>query len=123
VRVSAGVTLHLCTALQGMLGHLRRRKSLAIRLSGPVHTEVSGCCLLTPAPAWQHHDVLVLICGGAGVTALLSVLRALAAQRAAAAMGGAAEQASLPRRVMCIWMARHAGEFLALDTALLLAAG
>lgn len=64
-----------------------------------------------------------MVCGGVGVTGMLSVLRALAAERAAA--GGAAaalDGAVLPRRVVCVWTARHMGEFLALDAPLLAAA-
>ncbi len=51
------------------------------------------------------------------ITALLSMLRAMAERRAAG------QAASLPRRVYCIWAARTLGEFKSLDAPLLDAAG
>lgn len=78
--------------------------------------EALPCCDLTPPPAWRRYDAVVMLCGGVGVTGMLSMLRAMAAQRAA----GAAE--GLQRRVHCVWTARHMGEFAALDAPLLRAA-
>lgn len=50
------------------------------------------------------------------VTALLSILRAIAERRAAGQADG------LPRRVFCVWAARALGEFKSLDARLLEAA-
>ena len=114
---------------QGLLSAMRQRKTLAVRVSGPMGSEVAGNCQLTPAPAWRRPDVLVLVCGGVGVTAMLGMLREMATQRAAAGPAGAAAAAdctepdqALPRRVVCVWTARSMGEFQALDVPLLLAA-
>lgn len=97
---------------------LRRREPLAVRLSGPMGAEAVPSCELTPPPAWHRYEALVMVCGGVGVTGMLSVLRAVVAQRAA----GGADAPGLPRRLHCIWTARHMGEFLALDAPLLRAA-
>ena len=90
---------------------------------GPLGAEATTDCGLTPPPSWQRHDAVVMICGGVGVTAILSILRAMAAQRAAAASedGGATADVLLPRKVYCLWAARRMEEFLILDRSLLLA--
>lgn len=86
-------------------------------MAGPVGAEATAGCELVPAYRWAaQHDALVLCGGGVGITALLSMLRGLAARRAAG------QTAGLPRRVYCVWAARSAGEFKALDAPLLDAA-
>lgn len=47
------------------------------------------------------------------ITSLLSMLRCMAAERAAGRLKG------LPAKVVCVWAARSMGEFKALDAALL----
>jgi hypothetical protein len=120
--------------LQGLLAALRQRVPLAVRLSGPMGNEVAAGCRLAPPEAWRQYEVVVMVCGGVGVTAMLSMLRSMAAQRAQhAAVGGrgaevaAGQQGSeraglLPRRVVCVWTARHMEEFQALDAPMLQAA-
>ena len=98
-----------------LLARLRGRRALALRFSGPMGAERTADCALTPPPRWQAHDVLVLICGGVGVTPMLSLLRAAALQRLRAAATG---EACLPRRVVCVWCARAAAEFVVLDRGL-----
>lgn len=90
-----------------------------MRLSGPMGNEVSAGFQLTPPPSWGQYEVVVMICGGVGVTAMLSMLRSMAAQRT---QQRSQPGAGLPRRVICVWTARHMSEFLALDAPVLLAA-
>ncbi len=68
-----------------------------------------------PSASDKSHPRLPLT-RGPQVTGLLSMLRHMAAQYAEGAAAG------LPRRVHCVWVARCAGEFGALDAPLLLAA-
>lgn len=107
---------------RGLLRALRHRRPLAVRLSGPMGSEVTASgCQLAPPPSWCRYDAVVMVAGGVGVTAMLGMLRAmLEAHRAAEAGRGPSE--GLPGSVVCIWTARQAGEFLSLDSSLLAAA-
>lgn len=117
---SSLLTLHIKrygAFTQGLVDGLRHRSITAVRLAGPNGAgEATAGCQLSPPDSWRKYDSVVMVGGGIGITGLLSMLRSMAAQHAA---GGAA---GLPRRVHCIWVARSAGEFSALDAPLLLAA-
>lgn len=102
---------------QGLLSALRQRRPLAVRLSGPLGSEKTADCQLTPPASWQQYRVVVMVCGGVGMTGMLSMLRAMANERQAA-QGGAGAKV-LPRQVVCVWTARHMGEFLAIGAPLL----
>ncbi len=105
-----------------LLRALRQRRPLAVRLSGPLGSEVtaSGCELVPPA-SWRRYDTVVMVAGGVGVTAMLGMLRAMLDARQAAE-AGSASAGRMPRAVVCVWTARQAGEFLSLDSSLLAAA-
>ncbi|PSC73660.1 Superoxide-generating NADPH oxidase heavy chain subunit B [Micractinium conductrix] len=102
---------------KSLLEGLRQRSITAVRVSGPhgASEEIPGY-QLSPPDSWRRYDRLVMIGGGVGITGLLSVLRRMAAERAADAPKG------LPSRVVCVWTARKAGEFGILDAALVQAA-
>ncbi|KAI7837696.1 hypothetical protein COHA_008489 [Chlorella ohadii] len=102
---------------KSLLEGLRDRSITAVRVVGPHGAcDATLGCQLSPADSWLRYKSLLLIGGGVGVNALLSMLRSIAAQRAAGQHPG------LPRRVRCVWAARSVREFHTLDAPLLLAA-
>lgn len=70
----------------------------------------------SPAKLQPFPHILHSTCLSFQITALLSMLRAMAERRAAG------QAAGLPRRVYCVWAARALGEFKLLDAPLLDAA-
>ncbi|GAB4822887.1 hypothetical protein N2152v2_009933 [Parachlorella kessleri] len=78
---------------QGLLDTLRQRRTLALRLSGPLGNEITSGCRLAPPPSWLRYKVVVMVCGGVGATAMLSMLRSMAARRAQ--LGQWAQQGTL----------------------------
>ncbi|KAL4459036.1 hypothetical protein ABPG75_013901 [Micractinium tetrahymenae] len=105
-----------------LLRALCRRQPLAVRLSGPMGSEVTASgCQLSPPPSWRRYDTVVMVAGGVGVTAMLGMLRCMLAARQAAEAGRGPPE-GLPSKAVCIWTARQAGQFLTLDSSLLAAA-
>lgn len=93
----------------GCLGHLGKEQVCSL---------CPACCATGYAlqPAICSSPLLPRALFFSQITALLSVLRAIAERHAAGSAAG------LPRRVYCIWTARTLGEFKLLDASLLHAA-
>lgn len=102
---------------RSLLDGLRRRTVTSVRLTGPHGaSSCSAGCQLSPPDSYSKYDSMVMIGGGVGVTALLSMLRHMVSQRASGQSHG------LPSHVCCVWAARSPAEFASLDGPLLQAA-